>query len=82
VSKKVDRTYRSGRCPVWIKVSNPASVGVQRERSERHSHPFHFLIAGFEFLALPRREFWSRHCAAGVPGRLVLIDQHHLEFPR
>ena len=35
VSKKVDGTYRSGRCPVWIKVRNPASVAVQRERSEK-----------------------------------------------
>jgi bifunctional non-homologous end joining protein LigD len=34
VSKKVDSTYRSGRCPVWIKVRNPASIAVQRERSE------------------------------------------------
>jgi len=34
VSKKVDSTYRSGRCPVWIKVRNPASLAVQRERSE------------------------------------------------
>jgi bifunctional non-homologous end joining protein LigD len=33
VSKKVDGTYRSGPCPVWIKVRNPASVAVQRERS-------------------------------------------------
>jgi bifunctional non-homologous end joining protein LigD len=32
VSKKVDGTYRSG--PVRIKVRNPASVAVQRERSE------------------------------------------------
>jgi len=35
VSKKVDGTYRSGPCPVWIKVRNPASVAVQRERSEK-----------------------------------------------
>jgi bifunctional non-homologous end joining protein LigD len=34
VSKKVDGTYRSGQCPVWIKVRNPASIAVQRERSE------------------------------------------------
>ena len=34
VSKRVDGTYRSGPCPVWIKVRNPASVAVQRERSE------------------------------------------------
>jgi bifunctional non-homologous end joining protein LigD len=34
VSKKVDGTYRSGPCPVWIKVRNPASIAVQRERSE------------------------------------------------
>src|SRR5215468_7575068 len=33
-SKKVDGAYRSGRCPIWIKVRNPASVAVQRERSE------------------------------------------------
>jgi ATP-dependent DNA ligase len=34
VSKRVDGTYRSGPCAVWIKVRNPASVAVQRERSE------------------------------------------------
>jgi bifunctional non-homologous end joining protein LigD len=34
VSKKIDGTYRSGPCPVWIKVRNPASIAVQRERSE------------------------------------------------
>jgi hypothetical protein len=34
VSKKVDSTYRSVQCRVWIKVRNPASVAVQRERSE------------------------------------------------
>jgi len=34
VSKKIDGTYRSGPCPVWIKIRNPASVAVQRERSE------------------------------------------------
>jgi bifunctional non-homologous end joining protein LigD len=34
VSKRVDGTYRSGRCPVWIKVRSPASAAVQRERSE------------------------------------------------
>jgi hypothetical protein len=33
VSKKTDSTYRSGRCPVWIKVRNPAGFAVQRERS-------------------------------------------------
>ena len=35
VSKKVDGTYRSGPCPVWIKVRNPASIAVQREWSEK-----------------------------------------------
>jgi bifunctional non-homologous end joining protein LigD len=35
VSKKVDGTYCSGPCRVWIKVRNPASIAVQRERSER-----------------------------------------------
>jgi bifunctional non-homologous end joining protein LigD len=34
VSKKVDGTYQSGPCSVWIKVRNPASIAVQRERSE------------------------------------------------
>jgi bifunctional non-homologous end joining protein LigD len=35
VSKKVDgTTFRSGPCPVWIKVRNPASIAVQRERSD------------------------------------------------
>jgi bifunctional non-homologous end joining protein LigD len=35
VSKRVDGTYRSGPSRVWIKVRNPASTAVQRERSER-----------------------------------------------
>jgi bifunctional non-homologous end joining protein LigD len=35
VSKRVDGTYRSGPSRVWIKVRNPASIAVQRERSER-----------------------------------------------
>jgi bifunctional non-homologous end joining protein LigD len=35
VSKRVDgTTYRSGPSRVWIKVRNPASIAVQRERSE------------------------------------------------
>ena len=34
VSKKIDSTYRSGPCRVWIKVRNPASIAEQRERSE------------------------------------------------
>jgi bifunctional non-homologous end joining protein LigD len=34
VPKRVDGTYRSGPCPVWVKVRNPASIAVQRERSE------------------------------------------------
>jgi bifunctional non-homologous end joining protein LigD len=35
VSKRIDGTYRSGPCSVWVKVRNPASIAVQRERSER-----------------------------------------------
>jgi hypothetical protein len=35
VSKRIDGTYRSGLCPVWIKVRNPAGIAVQRERSEK-----------------------------------------------
>jgi ATP-dependent DNA ligase len=35
VSKRIDGTYRSGPCPVWIRVRNPASVAVQRERGEK-----------------------------------------------
>ena len=34
VSKKVDGAYLSGPRRVWIKVRNPASIAVQRERSE------------------------------------------------
>jgi hypothetical protein len=33
-SKRIDSTYRSGPCRVWIKVRNPASIAVQRERNE------------------------------------------------
>jgi len=32
VSKRVDG--RSGPCPDWIKVRNPDSLAIQRERSE------------------------------------------------
>jgi ATP-dependent DNA ligase len=35
VSKKVDGAYQSGPCRVWIKVRNPASIAVQRERSQK-----------------------------------------------
>jgi ATP-dependent DNA ligase len=38
VSKKVDGTYRSGPCPVWIKVRNPTSIAVERE-IETGDHP-------------------------------------------
>jgi ATP-dependent DNA ligase len=34
VSKRIDSTYQSGPCRVWIKVRNPASIAVQRERNE------------------------------------------------
>jgi bifunctional non-homologous end joining protein LigD len=34
VSKRIDSAHLSGACPVWIKVRNPASIAVQRERSE------------------------------------------------
>jgi bifunctional non-homologous end joining protein LigD len=34
VSKRVDSTYTSGLCRVWIKVRNPGSIAVRRERSE------------------------------------------------
>jgi bifunctional non-homologous end joining protein LigD len=35
VSKRVDAPYRSGPYPAWTKVRNPASIAVQRERSEK-----------------------------------------------
>jgi bifunctional non-homologous end joining protein LigD len=34
VSEKVDGAYQSSPCRVWIKVRHPASLAVQRERSE------------------------------------------------
>jgi bifunctional non-homologous end joining protein LigD len=34
VSKKVDGAYLSGPCRVWIKVRNPDSIALQRQRSE------------------------------------------------
>jgi bifunctional non-homologous end joining protein LigD len=34
VSKRVDAPYRSGPHAAWIKVRNPASIAVQRERSD------------------------------------------------
>jgi hypothetical protein len=38
VSKRIDGTYRSGPCPVWIKVRNPASIAVQREVEQVTAH--------------------------------------------
>jgi ATP-dependent DNA ligase len=32
VSKKIDRTYRSGPRRVWIKVRNPAGIAAGEER--------------------------------------------------
>jgi hypothetical protein len=29
----MDLPFKSAACPVWIKVRNPASIAVQRERS-------------------------------------------------
>jgi bifunctional non-homologous end joining protein LigD len=34
VSKRIDAPYRSGPHSAWIKVRNPPSIAVQRERSE------------------------------------------------
>ena len=34
VSKQVGSSYRSGPHPAWIKTKNPASIAVQRERSQ------------------------------------------------
>ena len=34
VSKRLGSSYRSGPHAAWVKVRNPASVAVQRERSE------------------------------------------------
>jgi hypothetical protein len=31
----MEGSYRSAPCPVRIKVRNPASIAVQRERSEK-----------------------------------------------
>jgi bifunctional non-homologous end joining protein LigD len=35
VSKRLGSRYRSVPCDAWIKVRNPASIAVQRERSEK-----------------------------------------------
>jgi bifunctional non-homologous end joining protein LigD len=37
VSKRLGSSYRSGPHAAWVKVRNPASVAVQRERSEKWS---------------------------------------------
>ena len=34
VSKQIDSSYRSGPDPAWVKAKNPASIAVQRERSQ------------------------------------------------
>ena len=35
VSKRVDAPYRSGLSKTWVKIKNPASAAVRREREER-----------------------------------------------
>lgn len=35
VLKRLGSRYRSGLCDAWIKVRNPASIAVRRERSEK-----------------------------------------------
>jgi bifunctional non-homologous end joining protein LigD len=35
VSKRIDSTYQSGPCRAGFKVRNPASIAVQRQRSEK-----------------------------------------------
>ena len=34
VSKRKDSPYRSGRCPDWLKMKNPACEAVRREAEE------------------------------------------------
>ena len=34
VSKRKDSPYRSGRCPDWLKIKNPACAAVKREEEE------------------------------------------------
>ena len=34
VSKRIDAPYRSGPYGAWVKTRSPASIAVQRERSE------------------------------------------------
>jgi ATP-dependent DNA ligase len=34
VSKRKDSTYRSGRCPDWLKSKNPVCEAVKREAEE------------------------------------------------
>ena len=37
VSKRVDAPYRSGPSKAWLKIKNPASEAVRREREEEWS---------------------------------------------
>jgi hypothetical protein len=41
VSKRDDGTYRSGPCPVWIKVRNPANVAVRHGLQIASLHSAH-----------------------------------------
>jgi ATP-dependent DNA ligase len=46
VSKRIDAPYRSGPHAAWVKVRNPASIAVQRERSENWNN--RWVVGQFE----------------------------------
>jgi hypothetical protein len=78
-SKKVNSSYRSGRCPVWIRVRYP--VAVQRQRSENwiksssahsvhHAHTHTAILESvrpmtFRACAAPRRLSGKLTCQLG-----------------
>jgi hypothetical protein len=64
VSKRVDGTYRSGRCPAWIKVRNPARIAGQRERRENWNRDGGWLLALAILALLEQRRCGQRWLAA------------------
>jgi hypothetical protein len=75
VPKRVDGTYRSGLCSVWIKVRNRATIAVQRERRERHSRN-ELVTTGFSDQDLWHRCIFFNFLAQPINMCLQCVRRH------
>ena len=75
VSKRVDGTYRSGPCSIWIKLRNSASIAVQRECRERSSRN-QLVPTGFSDQDLWHRCIFFNFLAQSINMRLQCVRRH------